>query len=305
MKLSQLRTFVAIHEEGSFAAAARVLGLAQPAVSKQVAHLEREVGASLFVRAPDGVRLTEAGETFLVEARHILELNERALASTRAVARIERRALHIGFAELLKPHEQWLADATTALAGREPRLDVVSHRLSSAEQWRALDARRIHAGVGYGEPDGHPRIATQHLAEVATRTVLLPDAHPLAGASRLSFRDLAGLPLVLFPREVNPPLHDRILAGLRERGLAPTLRGGMHSQLAGEAAVRAGHGWMLALEGDAPPGLAARQVDDAPLTTALTLWWRADETEPSVLSLVEMGPHRARSSLPLPRSTVH
>ena len=288
MKLNQLRTFVAIQEEGSFAAAARVLGLAQPAVSKQVAHLEREVGATLFVRAPDGVRLTEAGETFLVEARHILELNERALASTRAVARVERTVLHVAFAELLRPHEQWLADATTALADREPRLDVVSHRMTSAEQWRALEARRIHAGVGYGRPDGHPRIAFQHIGEVVTATVLLPAAHPLAGAPRVRFRDLAGLPLLLFPRDVNPPLHHYILAALRERGLTPTLRGGMHSQLATEAAVRAGHGWMIAMTGDAPPGTVARIVEDAPLSTAVSLWWRADETEPSVLSLVEL-----------------
>ena len=285
MKLNQLRTFVAIREEGSFAGAARVLGVAQPAVSKQVAHLEREVGASLFVRAPDGVRLTGAGETFLVQAKQILELNERALASTRAVAGVERTSLHLGFAELLRPHEQWLAEAAIALAGREPRLDVVSHRLTSAEQWRALEARRIHAGVGYGEPDGYPRLACEPVAEVAFTSVLLPADHPLAGTPRVALRDLADIPLLISPRDANPPLHDRILAALRERGLTPALRGGIDSRIAREAAVRAGLGWVLA--DDAADGLVAREIDDAPIATTLSLWWRADEAEPPVLAFLE------------------
>ena len=61
MKLHQLRTFVAIVGEGSFVAAARVLGVAQPGISKQVAQLERELDARLFVRSASGVTLTEAG----------------------------------------------------------------------------------------------------------------------------------------------------------------------------------------------------------------------------------------------------
>ncbi|HEX8363406.1 MAG TPA: LysR family transcriptional regulator, partial [Longimicrobium sp.] len=252
MKLNQLRTFAAIAEEGSFAAAARVLGIAQPAVSKQVAHLEQELGASLFVRAPDGVRLTQAGEAFLAEARNILEMNDLALASTRAAANVERTELHLGHAEMLPVHESRVASVAVELAGREPRLDVVSHRMSSAEQWRALDARRIQVGVGYGEPEGFPRVAREHIACISASAVLLSAAHPLAGASRVSFRDLAGLPLLLFPREVNPPLHDLVLAGLRERGLTPVLRGGMHTHAAREEAVRAGHGWMLAIDGLTP-----------------------------------------------------
>ena len=290
MKLHQLRTFVAIAGEGSFVAAARVLGVAQPGISKQVAQLERELDARLFVRSASGVTLTEAGSAFLVEARKILDLNERALTRTRAAAQGGRCELHLGLAEMLRAHELRLAGIGVVLAGREPRLRLVSHRLSSAEQWAALEAGRIDVGVGYGLSAAHAALASAHLADATASRVLLPAAHPLASRPVLRFSDLAELPLLFFPREVNPPLHDHVLAALADRGLIPTLRAGMHSQLAREAAVRAGQGWMLAGEGipETADGLTVREVDDEPIGAALTLWWRADEAEPLVLAFVDI-----------------
>ena len=290
MKLSQLRTFVAVRDTGSFSGASRVLNLAQPAVSKQVAQLERELGVALFIRAPGGVRLTEAGETFLLEAQQILELNDRAIARTRAAAQADDATLHLAYGELLREHETRLAAATVVLADREPLLRVVSHRLPSAEQWRELSEGRIDAGVGYGEPEGFPRLASEPLAHLSASSVFLPESHPLAGAPRLRFRDLAELPLLLFPRQVNPPLYDRILSALAERGLTPTVRTGMHLHAAREAEVSAGHGWLLAVGAapEAPAGLVAREVEDPPIPTRLSLWWRADETEVRVLSFLDI-----------------
>lgn len=126
-------------------------------------------------------------------------------------------------------------------------------------------------GVGFGEAVGHPGLVCEPLSDVRASRVLLPAGHPLASRAPLRFRDLAELPLLFFPREVNPPLHDRVLAALGERGLVPTLRTGIHSQLAREAAVRAGHGWMLAADAmpETPGGLEVREVDDPPIGAAL------------------------------------
>jgi hypothetical protein len=88
----------------------------------------------------------------------------------------------------------------------------------------------------------------------------------------------------------SPNLAYETLGDATARGLTPTLRTGFHSHTAREAAVRAGQGWMLAIDGlpEAPAGVVARQVDDAPIATTLSLWWRADETDPAVLSFVEV-----------------
>src|SRR5580658_8606131 len=72
MKLSQLRNVRGIVEHGSLRAAARVLGLSQPALTRSVQELERELGATLFERRRRGVTLTPAGEAFVRRANLIL-----------------------------------------------------------------------------------------------------------------------------------------------------------------------------------------------------------------------------------------
>jgi DNA-binding transcriptional LysR family regulator len=78
MDLRQLTCFERVADLGSMSRAAEALHLVQPAISQQIAVLEREVGLRLFHRGPRGVRLTEAGEALLPYARRILGEVERA-----------------------------------------------------------------------------------------------------------------------------------------------------------------------------------------------------------------------------------
>lgn len=68
-----LRVLVEVAEQGSFSAAAQALTMTQPAVSRQVASLERTLGVGLFRRIPRGVTLTAAGAAAVGEAREILD----------------------------------------------------------------------------------------------------------------------------------------------------------------------------------------------------------------------------------------
>lgn len=70
---AKLRTFVTAASLGGFTAAARQLGISQPAVSQQIGELERICGTELFVRGRGELALTPAGETFLRYARRILD----------------------------------------------------------------------------------------------------------------------------------------------------------------------------------------------------------------------------------------
>lgn len=67
--LLQLKTFMAVVDQGGFTAAGRRLGLSQPAVSRAIASLEKELGLPLFVRRRDALSLTEAGSMALTHAR--------------------------------------------------------------------------------------------------------------------------------------------------------------------------------------------------------------------------------------------
>ena len=68
MKFSQMRDVVAIAERGSLRAAARHLSLAQPALTRSIHELERELGVPLFERQPKGVIVTAMGKLFIRRA---------------------------------------------------------------------------------------------------------------------------------------------------------------------------------------------------------------------------------------------
>jgi DNA-binding transcriptional LysR family regulator len=84
MSLDQLRTVVAIADEGTMTAAAEKLHISQPPLSRQLAGLEDELGTRLFERFPRGMRLMPAGETFVAHARHILAAVDAAITAVRA-----------------------------------------------------------------------------------------------------------------------------------------------------------------------------------------------------------------------------
>jgi DNA-binding transcriptional LysR family regulator len=89
MELRQLQYVLAAAEEGSFTRAAQRVHIAQPAISQQIAQLERELGATLFDRSGRRIRLTSAGEAFLVHARAAV----RATAAARDAVLAQRGQL--------------------------------------------------------------------------------------------------------------------------------------------------------------------------------------------------------------------
>jgi DNA-binding transcriptional LysR family regulator len=71
MHFRHLRAFIVVAEESSFTRAARRLEVSQPQLSREIQHLELEIGVTLFVRRATGVELTVSGRVLLEPARHL------------------------------------------------------------------------------------------------------------------------------------------------------------------------------------------------------------------------------------------
>jgi len=99
MELRHLRYFVAVAEEEHYGRAAQRLHVAQPALSRQIQDLEREIGFQLFDRLPRGVRLSAAGKAYLDDVRSILGQVSAVTDPAGRVARGLAGTLRVGFPE--------------------------------------------------------------------------------------------------------------------------------------------------------------------------------------------------------------
>ena len=90
MEIGQLEALVAVARLGGFTRAAAALNLSQPAVSRRLGLLERELGAPLFERIPSGIVLTAAGQAFLPHAEALLVSMRDGVDAVRALEGTDR-----------------------------------------------------------------------------------------------------------------------------------------------------------------------------------------------------------------------
>jgi DNA-binding transcriptional LysR family regulator len=103
--ISQLRTFVALVEAGSVRAGARQLGVSQPAATKALRALEKQLDATLVQRTSRGVALTEAGKAFLLRAKSVIGELRDAQEELARLAGARSETVRIGVATVIGP---WL-----------------------------------------------------------------------------------------------------------------------------------------------------------------------------------------------------
>src|SRR5258708_17853486 len=96
VELRHLRYFVAVAEAENVSRAALKLHVSQPPLSRQIRDLEDELGFLLLKRTAKSVSLTEAGRTFLNEARAVLQRADEGVKKARAVATAGETELHVG-----------------------------------------------------------------------------------------------------------------------------------------------------------------------------------------------------------------
>ncbi|QOR71116.1 LysR family transcriptional regulator [Ruania alkalisoli] len=185
LQLSWLRAFLAVHNKGSFTAAAAHVHRAQSRVSGQIAQLERHLGAQLFIRdTRPPVRLTEAGQDFLPYAQAVLqevEAGVSAVASRDGVVRGRVRVASFPGAALV------LAPLIKQFTARHPnaRVELIDALGHSAEHFV------LHNDVDLAVRATEPvRIAQTNLLGIAPLfrepiTCLLPNDHPCANAPRV------------------------------------------------------------------------------------------------------------------------
>jgi DNA-binding transcriptional LysR family regulator len=181
LNLHHLRVFAAVAEQRGFSRAAAALRLSQPAVSKAVSQLEREVGVPLVERAGRASRLTVAGERLAARARELLGVEAAAEEELRALRGLEAGILRVGASTTIATYM-----LPPILARFHEAYPAITQRVVSANTraiTRALLERRLDVALVEG-PVEHPRIEVLHWREDEL-LLIAPPGHPLASRRRV------------------------------------------------------------------------------------------------------------------------
>jgi len=191
MELRQLRSFVAVVEEGSFARAAQRLFLSPPAVTAHVKALEREVGARLLERSP--LELTDSGQRLMTCARTLLEAERRALRVADAPA--DDEVLRVG---VMGHGSAELTPATiSAFARAKPDVGVRLVPLSFQEHVSALIERRVD--VAFVRPAPVDDRIVSDVMTTESRILVTSRRSELAAAASVSVEEVLDLRYVDIP----------------------------------------------------------------------------------------------------------
>jgi DNA-binding transcriptional LysR family regulator len=188
----RLLTFREVARQGSFSRAGEALALTQPAVSQQVAALEKQLGVRLLDRGPGGPKPTEAGALLLAHADAVADRLSQAGAQVAELAAAERETLRVGsFPSALAT---LIPEAIVRLRARMPDVQVEATEASGDELGAMVAAGQLHAAVCFQDaeqpprrPDGTERHELGHEAMLA----VMAEDHPLASRERVRVADLA------------------------------------------------------------------------------------------------------------------
>nr|WSY55130.1 LysR substrate-binding domain-containing protein [Streptomyces sp. NBC_00886] len=206
MDLRRLRYFLVLAEELNFTRAAHRLHIAQPALSQQIKALERDVGAPLLERNSRGCRLTVVGQVVAREAGELLTHADASQERIRAAVGGRQGQLRLALTRSARggPVDALIA----AFRTHHPDVDLVVRTGWTAHNVTELLAGRVDAAFVRPPLDS----AVLECRHIAREELLLavPAVHPLARERRVSRGRIAAEPVILWPRENAPGMHDLI-----------------------------------------------------------------------------------------------
>ena len=243
MELRHLRYFVTVADEANFSRAAVLLRVSQPAISRQIKTLEGEVGAPLFLRGRNSLRLTKAGTTLLGHARELLRQSTQALLDVRSVSGTSDQAIHLGY--LVTAQASFLSSALRAFQTRHPTIRVSVYEMNPAAQVTALRAGQLDlALIGHHHASTLSGLKISVLKTIPLQAIV-SDQHPLTQRKRVAVSELSNETFIGYIEEAFPGRNDLITRVCMEAGFKPRLRACAETLSAVLAMVGAGEGVCL------------------------------------------------------------
>jgi LysR family transcriptional regulator, nitrogen assimilation regulatory protein len=192
MDLRRLKTFVTVAELGTVSKAAVRLRIGQPALSRQIADLQQELGLRLFDHVGRGLVLTAEGEQLLADCRRVMTDLDAVRERAEVLRRGDRGVMKVA----APPHtiESVLSRFLPRYAERFPNVHVELSEALGAEQTAMLERGEVHVGIRLDQ--GDPRFESRVLPPADALAACAPSLE-LGRADFIDISRLAAYPLLL------------------------------------------------------------------------------------------------------------
>lgn len=283
----QLQYFVAVAEALHFGRAADHLQITQPALSKQIANLEKTLGVQLLFRTKRTVALTHAGQTFLQQARQLLRQKETAIQLTRRTGCGDIGHLSVGFTTTAT--QTVLPPLLHDFLKRYPKVELDMVELATEAQVTALNQNAID--IAFLHPPIDQRgLQVYPILEESFVAVLSPQ-HPLAHHDSIPLEALADEPLIIHPRQEGPSLYDGFLQVCQIAGFRPHIVKESLSLQTRLCFVAAGSGITFVSDSFqflVGKNVVCRPLENCPVCLEFGAAWRQSSTNPALHNLLHI-----------------
>jgi len=193
LNIPQLRTFLSVIEHGSFSAAAKALGVSQPAVTMQIQALEADLGVTLLDRRQRGVRLTEAGEALRPHARKVIAQLEAARTEMESLE--DRVTGRLAVAASTTPGQYILPRIMGEFLAAYPEVSLALTIGDTAQVIEAVEAGEAALGMAGAEVKGAK--VDYEAVGFDDLVMICPPGHALAAHRTVGVDDIAETPIIM------------------------------------------------------------------------------------------------------------
>ena len=285
IEVRQLRCVIAVADELHFTRAAQKLHITQSALTRQIRHLELQLGVDLFIRGTRHVEPTDAGRALVEDGRKALVLMDRGVRRALGAGRGDFDVLRLAYSPFVDIH--FFSQLRAFLAEARPELQIEYSSEVVADQIQGLIEGRYHVGIGPLAASDAALSAVCLFQEAMF--VVFRKGHRLARKRLVHVSELGNDPVIWMPRKVQPTVHDDFLAWCRSQGYVPNVVQEVTSvsEILDFVAEGAGVGFVKAsacrLHED---GLAFCPIGDPPYLVSTGILYRTDNRSQLLRNLV-------------------
>ena len=289
MELRHLRCLAVLAEELHFSRAAERLGIAQPALTQQIQHLERELGVRLFHRTKRSVQLTVAGRLTLEQALRTLQQAERTELIARQAGRGEKGLIEIGYVGSAA-FSGILSRTISAYRKTNPNVDLHLHELGIRQQLDDLQSGHLDIGFLRLPVKQWPVGLTSLTLLSEPIIAAIPAEHRLAKRRAIPIAELAEESFIAMRYMEGVGFHAQVEDICRKNQFVPHITQRAQQFAAIASLVGAGLGVAFvpkSLDKLPIPDIVYRPLANIQEMSNLALVFRKSEHAPAVVSFIE------------------